>query len=261
MKYNKYTIYAVPDISYAWRNLCDKINELTRYDTIFLPYPCSLKKHIFNYILGGEKYSFIENVLQQYYGYMYKKIYPRMIFLKCLRENINMLLDIRLRLLYSDIFEKFYNEMGEKIGFLSIKNIIRKRIDINEWIDILEELLSLGKQSIKKYVEKILSENGKCAIITGMNAADYYRRMIRKNVHAKIVYVLKPYYYRPIDILLRTYSLRDMDEMEIYELVKEHLEYISQYIIPSKNLEEAYIKWLKDKRSLREIYNGNPDYS
>ncbi|MCS7120003.1 MAG: hypothetical protein NZ952_02205 [Candidatus Bathyarchaeota archaeon] len=134
-----------------------------------------------------------------------------------------------------------------KIARLTLRVNLTGRVEVEEWINVLKEPFS--PESTEKEAEFIsVKAEDRSACITDLSGW-HLAECLRKYGHlVSVKCVQKAYYFKPLEtleILLEKGKLT-IDEAE--KLIREHTYFIRDFVLCSRDLDEAYHLWLEEKR-------------
>jgi len=105
--------------------------------------------------------------------------------------------------------------------------------------------------AMRKQTERILDaikEGGRWLSISGVHARGV-ENVIRSEGHrCRALLLGKPYLGTPLEALSAELAEGKPDDQRVQYLVERHLEFVRDYVMVSRNLDDAYDKWLKDRR-------------
>lgn len=139
-------------------------------------------------------------------------------------------------------------ELAAKLSALTFRAFSTGKINLKDWIGAIEEGLRgdeevLWREAGAIRLRAIESEKSLCV---ANFEGKYYFKALKGELAVSLTYAVKPYLFTPIEALKKVLSLgRGGDEGRYAKLVKCHLKYIREYVLPSGNLDEAYRRWVK----------------
>lgn len=148
---------------------------------------------------------------------------------------------------------------AEKIALLILRINSIGEVDVREWRKIIYGAISEGAAFADEeadYIVRAFFREGlkgeKAIIISDFSGRYLLRRLREIGVDVSIRYIFLPYYFTPLEVLMREAALMlsrglDLSDEKIISLAKLHAEFIRDYVLTSYNYDEAYLRWLKDK--------------
>ncbi|MCS7097789.1 MAG: hypothetical protein NZ922_02280 [Candidatus Methanomethyliaceae archaeon] len=138
---------------------------------------------------------------------------------------------------YIESYDDFAKITSE-ILVLTFRSIVTGKINLREWIELLKP------KSMDFEVEFISHRaRGKCLCISdihGWNLAHGIRKYDHK---VSIKSVERLYFLKPLESLCLLIERGKLDMAEA--LIKEHIKFISEFVLKSNNIDEAYFSWIK----------------
>ncbi|MBS7649360.1 MAG: hypothetical protein QXK89_06010 [Candidatus Bathyarchaeia archaeon] len=157
-------------------------------------------------------------------------------------------------------------ESAERIAMLTFRVNSTGKVDVEEWRSLIRKIIDGTDASIKDEVEYIIgscsevSSEQKAICMTDFSGRHLLRELRKTGIDVILRYIFLPYYFTPLEILLRetAYMLRrgvNIGNERLHKLVKLHAKFIREYILTSVDYDEAYFRWLRDK-GFRKLQNG-----
>jgi len=137
---------------------------------------------------------------------------------------------------------------SHQIALMTVRDSLRGRIDVDEWIEELKKEAVLTRQAIKREAELMESEASayeKNICLAGFEGKSL-RNALKDRFKTWIKYVNQPYCFTPLDVLRREMSIKEVSSDRALYLIKEHLKFIHDYVLTNE-LDEAYMKWARRK--------------
>lgn len=134
---------------------------------------------------------------------------------------------------------------------------ITDRINPDEWARMISFWLSKERGAVEKEVKNIINEidDAEDSLCIAGFEGRYLSSGIRSyGYDVDLEYMCLPYHFTPLEILLREIrmkwgSLDQYPKERLKRLIEEHAKFIKNYVVPNRDYEEAYIKWLADNVS------------
>lgn len=148
---------------------------------------------------------------------------------------------------------------AEKIALLTLRINSTGKVDVKEWRETIYDSISESASYIDEAAEYILriyhEENlrGKSTIIiSDFSGRNLLKRLRDAGISASLRYLLLPYYFTPLETLIRETAVMlrkgsDIGDERIITLANLHADYIRNYILTSSDYDEAYFRWIKDR--------------
>ncbi|WP_455283599.1 hypothetical protein [[Eubacterium] cellulosolvens] len=142
-------------------------------------------------------------------------------------------------------------ENATKIARLVFRVRATGRVEIDEWRSAIATSLDRNREVFDDEVSKlVLKARGRdAACLTGLEAFRLKRRIAR-HWNSATVRSAEPFYYRtPLEMLLRLFSRGEVSDEQLLTLALAHVEYVYKYVLSSRDRDEAYNKWVKQRIS------------
>lgn len=229
-----------------------------RPQAILLNLPESIEDIVDSYGKGGLGYEdFIESI--------YEKLpEPKNAWIKEFEVLLRELPSIGER---TDIYcyldaETFDREaaISIEIALLTIRSIIREKVDVEEWIKVLEKTVVGETEKWNREFSKILdvTENyDRVVCVSGFEGKYIKKRLEGAGVNSWIRYLDMPYHFTPLEILRRLMLLDRVDKELFRELIKEHIRFLREYIYHMPYT-EAVEKWVREKLYWLPVRRNQP---
>lgn len=148
----------------------------------------------------------------------------------------------------SDLKNKFETELSYLSAQLALHDIITEKVSVDKWLSILSSRsinFSKWTEEEAEYIATEASRYGKTICIAGYNGSTL-KRYLSKYCDAWIKFTGQPFHFPPIQTLIRMMSIRKVDRQEVVRLIKEHIRFIKEFIVPY-GLEDGLELWSKKK--------------
>lgn len=140
-----------------------------------------------------------------------------------------------------------------------LRATITHSVDTEKWDRLLREEIERSRQALEIEAQAIRDEAlnyDKSICIAGFDAHGI-QETLRKDLETWLHYIDNPYHFTPLEILRRELAIGKISPARIAELVSHHIDFVRNYVLPS-NIEEGYLKWMKNKaRWLIKNYQKN----
>ncbi|MEM4699768.1 MAG: hypothetical protein QXT74_02300 [Candidatus Nezhaarchaeales archaeon] len=142
--------------------------------------------------------------------------------------------------------------LASEAARLTLRASIRglRDADLAEWMDLLEGYVEHGSRSMGRAVDAVALaalQAGSSLCLAGMEGWELAKRLRRLGVEAELRVVGLPYLYTPLEVASRLKLMGRLGPRELRALVEEHIEYIRNYVMRCRDLDEAYEEWLRSK--------------
>ncbi len=205
-----------------------------RPDTVLLPLPRGLEKEAVEEALSGRDPS---GVISERTGL------PSLIFSYATHILFLLVRESRLEaeLLFYRSLENLYEDFRASVEAVSLLAITLTtgRVPVERWL----RLLSLAKSVSGDYAFVANRARGLTLLVCswGSNAHRYLKQL---GLEVSVLRVA-PYVPLPLEALL---AMEKPSPEDVERLVREHAKFVSEYLVVSRDLDEAYLKWLERER-------------
>ncbi|MBS7641202.1 MAG: hypothetical protein QXJ19_06865 [Candidatus Bathyarchaeia archaeon] len=229
------------------------------YDVLYLNVPHELSWLVNELALGAPYENFIEeierlNILRESivsWEYRFKPIFLAIRGLKSRRPGSEIIC------YRSSVLENQLIRVAEEVAAMILRVNISGKVDVEEWRRILSEITLQNSKLINDESSYIFEtwirfHRGRRAIcILDYPARSLVSKARRLGIRAALRYIYTPYYFTPLELLVRELAIAEERKLNISDervrkLVKMHAEFIRNYILTSADYDEAYFKWLMD---------------
>jgi len=148
-----------------------------------------------------------------------------------------------------------------EIALLTIRGIIREKVELKEWVNILKKSALTETEKRDKEFSKILDISrsyDRVVCISGFEGKYIKRRLEHFGVKSWMRYLDQPYHFTPLEILKRLILLDRIDEELFIKLIKEHIRFLKEYIYRMPYT-EAVEKWVRERLYWLPIRRQRPD--
>lgn len=231
------------------------------FNILYLHAPRELNWLINEIALGAPYKQFIEavkkaNILRESvssWEYRFKSIILALRGLRLRRPNLKIIC------YRSSFSENLSTRNAEEIAKLILRVNVTGRVDVEEWRNIIFNIIdnvSSTANDESNYIIKTFIESGhrkKAICLSDYPARRLIKRLREMGIKAFLRYIFTPYYFTPLEILIREFIIAGekgltVSDERIEGLVKMHAEFIRDYVLMSDNYDEAYFKWLRAVR-------------
>lgn len=208
----------------------------SHYDKVFLNLPRSLQSLISKMVLGRMDFEeFLERM----------KIFlpePKGAWIYLLEPILRALNEVKSEVYcYLEDFEEIAKNSVE-IAVLTLKATITGRICVDEWLKVLKPLPSSSSIEFIAY-----RAEGKCLCISNLSGWNIARR-IRNYGHEVFLKCVESFYrLKPLETLAILLEIGKATPEIAERLIKEHVKFINEYVLRSRDLDEAYSLWASSR--------------
>ena len=217
------------------RILCSAYPSL---DQVFLPLPVSVEGELTAGIMSGTPFSeFLGGYGEVFAKYFYflEPVYDAILSMWTGKPGVEVLC-------YLPGTPEDAVSPSVEAGLLVAETVVTGRVDVDAWLSLLSKV---GEP--RDEADLILSRLRGGAFIVATRAGTRIARILSgKGVLLDLV-ELGPYIPTPLERLLEG----PIDPERVERLVLEHAEYVRNYVLTSRDLDEAYMKWARESGVLR----------
>jgi len=243
-------ILAAPNLRTSYMKMVKHLRELS-YDSLLLNFPENLEPLVRELVENKLSYkAFIKEVRKQ-------KLVPEPIdgWRYTAEPLLKSLEDLKLRrhkmecYCYKDTnYTLISADVASKIAQLTLRASITRKIDVEDWKNILKGGMKHKREALEKEVDSIHEKSSnECSCASGLDGEQLEQCLIERGRRVKLTNIEEFYHPMPLEILEERLAKGDVPDEEAEELIMDHLEYIKNYILTSKNRDQAYYQWVYDK--------------
>ena len=227
-------------------------NAIFLVNTLFLPLPKEYEELISRYISNELNYNELMKVIieNDIYSSIYYKTYENIKPLLSILKRIKRKAKIKINIICYKRLRELMKESDILIKLLSLiaKIAIFNKIKYEEWLNVLREYKELqseiNKGTLREIdISKLLSSSW--IMICGFEGSYLKEKMREYGIIPRIRYIT-PYIFTPLEQLIRVYMLGKINKSILRKLAIEISKYIHEYVLMSKDNDEAYFKWIRD---------------
>jgi len=139
-------------------------------------------------------------------------------------------------------------KVAVRMARLTLRTAITGDVEFEKWRDLLVESLDVDRNATEKEAATILEKAGEKSMCTSDLGGRHFKRILNKaGLDVKIHYVEEFYHFTPLTILRRKMARGPVEDEELEELVRSHVEYVRSYIYRFGNRDRAHYEWVHDK--------------
>lgn len=229
------------------------------YDVLYLNVPRELSWLVNELALGAPYENFIDeverlNILRESivsWEYRFKPIFLAIRGLKSRRPGSEIMC------YRSSVLENQSIRVAEEVAAMILRVNIAGKVDVEEWRCILSEITSRISRFVNDESNYVLEtwmrihRKRRAICILDYPARGIVNRARQLGIRAVLRYVYTPYYFTPLELLIREFTIAserklNISDERIRKLVKMHADFIRNYVLTSTDYDEAYFKWLMD---------------
>lgn len=219
------------------------------YDTIFLNFPYNLQSIVLSYAAHQITLNHLLNMIR-IQNLIPEPVTTWIYLNQPLLECLPKLKEETKIFCYKDV-DGFHMSMeaASKIASLTLKVNVTEKIDVEEWIQTLKQLINQNLTDLE--AEFIASRaEGKSICITGLNGWKLAKRIKEFSHKVTLKCVERQYVMKPLETLEILLEKGKPEPQTIQQLIKEHATFIKNYVLNTKNIDEAYYTWIKKYKLL-----------
>jgi len=217
-----------------------------KFESLFLNLPRSLDGLVAEYMMGMKYEDLVEEVRR-------RKLLPEPVE-SWLREYEPLLRNLREKGV--EVFTFCYREdkafeaeakASIEAALLVLRDSITGKVSLDRWLKLLTSQAHTANLT-RREADYILDESSnydKNICIAGFEGRDL-KKYLGKEMGTWIRYIGLPYHFTPLEVLRRELLLKEVSEERMRELIKEHIRFIREMVVP-KDLENAILEWTKKK--------------
>jgi len=144
--------------------------------------------------------------------------------------------------------------IAEEIARMILRSSLTQKIDLKRWRNLLIDLVEASECALRDEADYITSRSNHAAssiCISDFHSRNLMQRLRKSGLDVDLEYVFLPYFFTPLEILVREFARKHFGGLElsanrISDLVKWHAEYVREYVVTSEDIDEAYFRWIRD---------------
>ncbi|MGQ9551378.1 MAG: hypothetical protein ACUVUE_03020 [Candidatus Bathycorpusculaceae bacterium] len=234
-------------------------NHLKRmdYDAVFLNFSRNLEEGV-KALAEGAPYDY---VIERLIGL---KLIPEPVgsweysaepILKAIRGILNKKPDVKIHCYRDPSFDSFSAKTAEKIAILTFRAASTGKINVEKWEALLKPFLETEAEALEEetdFIARKAESSEDCVCIAGFDGRYIKTRLIEKGHDVTLTYIHVPYHFTPLEILMRemrraTALGAALSHKRITQLLKNHVQFIREYVTMNNDYDEAYHRWLHEK--------------
>lgn len=215
-----------------------------KFESLFLSLPRGLDELVAEYVMGMRYEDFVEEVRK-------RKLLPEPVE-SWLKEYEPLLRNLReegievCTFCYKDdrAFE-LETKAAIEAALLVLRDFITGKVSTDRWLKILTSQVNTV-DIVRREADYILDESSnydKNMCIASFEGKEL-KKYLEQEIKTRVKYIGLPYHFTPLEVLKREVRLGKVSEDRVKQLVKEHIKFITEMVIP-KDLETAISEWSK----------------
>lgn len=214
----------------------------TQFDAVFLDLPLSLQSAVEEFIAGAARWAHLSGLLTTLEGER-RDLKP---VLEALREANTRGAQISTYCYLGDEVAQGEREFAAEVAALTLRAAATGKVDVAEWRAAIMRYVEFNAAAAEEAAEILASLAGeRNACLVGLN----WRRLslgLRSRGHrVRAELTVSPYVMKPLEVLARKLAMgAEVPDNEVKALVLDHVEYVSSFVLTSRDLDEAYERWL-----------------
>lgn len=129
-----------------------------------------------------------------------------------------------------------------------LRAIIKNRVEYSNWRNVLKLSLEIEDHALEseacEIAEKVAEDSW---VICGVSGGRLRKALKRAGIEAKCLYFSLPYFFNPLTALKRRLAKRSVEDDELEEHVRNHIEYLKDYMYKERSRDIAHYMWTRDK--------------
>jgi len=241
-------ILMVPSLRSSMEKAASLIVEFD-YDVVFLNFPYNLQSIVSRYTAGQMILNHFLAIIKTQH-LIPEPVNSWLYLNQPLLERLPTLGNKAKIFCYRDV-DNFHLSMetASKIASLTLKVNVTERIDVEEWIKTIKQPINHNLTSLEaEFIGSRAEGKSLCiAGLSGWKLADHIRKFSHK---VSVRCIEKQYIMKPLETLELLLENRKLTRQKAEQLIKEHATFIRDYVLNTKNIDEAYFSWIKRHKIL-----------
>jgi len=229
---------------------------INNYDALFLNYPRDMEDGVRALAEGAPYEQFVSWLREK--GSVQE---PLGSWEYCARPLLEALRGILLRrpdlsiYCYRDLsLHRLSMELAVKTALLTLRACLTGRVQLDEWEGLLTSFLESSRNALGREIRLIQSrlEEHRRAICISDLSGRYIADQLRMRGHrVHLTYPYLPYHFTPLEILMNELYRAwvrgsRLPKGRVRELLRHHLRFVRDYVVPSNSYDEAYQRWVAE---------------
>jgi len=128
------------------------------------------------------------------------------------------------------------------------------KVDLEEWKKLVYSWLRMEDKALNRESDYIMKETDKAEdslCLAGFDGRQIKKRLKERGCNVDLKYAYLPYHFTPLEILVREIRFGDRRKYSFMrermkDLIEQHGRFIRDYVISSRDYDEAYRRWIID---------------
>ncbi|GEM_PF-883727 len=232
-----------------------------KYDALFLTFHKDIEYYLYDLAEGEPLETIVEKILKKNLIAEPSAawIYWAEPVLKALEGLFKINPSVEILCVEESYEHEYATTCKVDLAVLEFKGILG-RVDIEQWRKLLHEYILFSLHSSQKKVDFIAEEAKKHreSLCISFNSGSIKRLFKILGIKVQLKYTMKPYFFLPPQVLQRVIRKEmicgeAVPDNVLEELIEQDIDFISNYLQSSKNIDEAYEKWIKVKRPKKPL--------
>lgn len=146
-------------------------------------------------------------------------------------------------------------ELAIRVATLTFRAMASSAWDPEDWRKVLREETQASREAEDDevdYIGSIVVKHGDTLCLTGFHGESYGEKLRSRGLKVQCSYLDLPYQFLPLEALKAEFEREDgaLPEGRIREFVSYHAEYVRDFVLCRRTLDDAYFKWKNKHREL-----------
>lgn len=153
---------------------------------------------------------------------------------------------------YRDVFyDGLSAKIAGEIAALTLRTAITGRVNVERWREIVREGVEYKRDALREEANFIHRKASARSICTsGLDGESLKKHLMEEGEEVRLTNVEEFYCLTPLETLEVRLAEGDPPDEEVKRLVKDHVEYIRNYILMGENRDQAYYRWVSGRKPL-----------
>jgi hypothetical protein len=244
-------VLASPRLKHARGELAGYLRN-ARFDAVFLPLTPRLEPFL-RMFLEGVPYEELRYPMSRLVSGPSRRWEEEYLpIFKALREAFSRSPRISIYLYGGSELDARLAEVTSQMTSMLVRGLLSDEVDSEAWRAALEKYACFWDKSLHEKCDLLempaMRHNLSICIYEGLGAGKLAEALRGRGIRVRVLYFGTPHVKLPIDVLKSyfVYLRGEIGDREIRELIRAQLRFLKEYVMRSKDLEEAYRKWVLD---------------
>jgi hypothetical protein len=131
---------------------------------------------------------------------------------------------------------------------LTLQTSLTENVSVEKWKGLVMEGIERKRGALRAeadFIHERASQYSVC--LSGLDGESLKQRLIEDGEEVNLTNIEGFYYPTPLETLEDRLTEGDLPDEELRELVMGHVEYVRNYVLSSRNRDQAYYLWVYDK--------------